>query len=90
MGRGWGGHLPLTNVLLCGTGHFSLCDLRKSKEEYEEEMSRRLMSGEDVGSTSSVCSTHPTEGRAESNKSPDHTAKVKYYFLFAASEAILR
>ncbi|XP_008319555.1 cilia- and flagella-associated protein 36 isoform X2 [Cynoglossus semilaevis] len=49
--------------------------LQKSKEEYEEEMSRRLMSGEDVGSTSSVCSTHPTEGRAESNKSPDHTAK---------------
>lgn len=39
--------------------------LRKSKEEYDEEMSRRLLLDETVGSTSSSCSDKPM---AESSK----------------------
>ncbi|XP_018550780.1 cilia- and flagella-associated protein 36 isoform X2 [Lates calcarifer] len=33
--------------------------LKKSKEEYDEEMSRRLLLEEEVGSTSSICSNKP-------------------------------
>ncbi|XP_033468538.2 cilia- and flagella-associated protein 36 isoform X1 [Epinephelus lanceolatus] len=42
--------------------------LKKSKEEYDEEMSRRLLLEEEVGSTSSSCSDKPmTEGSEAQN-----------------------
>ncbi|XP_068575111.1 cilia- and flagella-associated protein 36 isoform X3 [Cebidichthys violaceus] len=39
--------------------------LKKSKEEYDEEMSRRLLLGEEVGSTSSSCSDKPIAENSE-------------------------
>ncbi|XP_042357526.1 cilia- and flagella-associated protein 36 isoform X2 [Plectropomus leopardus] len=45
--------------------------LRKSKEEYDEEMSRRLLLEEAVGSTSSSCTDKPT---AESRESQNTTS----------------
>lgn len=42
--------------------------LKKSKEEYDEEMSRRLLFEEEIGSTSSSCSDKPmTEGGESQN-----------------------
>ncbi|KAG7228517.1 hypothetical protein INR49_007691 [Caranx melampygus] len=57
--------------------------LKKSKEEYDEEMSRRLLFEEEVGSTSSSCSDKPTAESREAlitSSSPSqqsNTAKVK-------------
>ncbi|XP_056291189.1 cilia- and flagella-associated protein 36 [Pseudoliparis swirei] len=45
--------------------------LKKSKEEYEEEMSRRLLLDEEVGSTSSSCSDKPM---AESSRAQNRTS----------------
>lgn len=39
--------------------------LKQSKEEYDEEMSRRLLLGEEVGSTSSSCSDKPIAVNSE-------------------------
>ncbi|XP_075932084.1 cilia- and flagella-associated protein 36 isoform X2 [Anarhichas minor] len=39
--------------------------LKQSKEEYDEEMSRRLLLGEEVGSTSSSCSDKPIAENSE-------------------------
>uniref|UniRef100_UPI0037E8711D cilia- and flagella-associated protein 36 isoform X2 n=1 Tax=Semicossyphus pulcher TaxID=241346 RepID=UPI0037E8711D len=56
--------------------------LKKSKEEYEEEMSRRLLLDEEVGSTSSSCSDKPmAESRIAHNATSapsqqSNTAKV--------------
>ncbi|KAM4607240.1 cilia- and flagella-associated protein 36 isoform 2-T2 [Polymixia lowei] len=56
--------------------------LKKSKEEYDEEMSRRLLFEEEVGSTSSSCSDRPVaeEGGAQRATSAlsqqSNTAKV--------------
>lgn len=59
--------------------------LRKSKEEYDEEMSRRLLLEEEVGSTSarSSCSDKPIAENREAQKTSSassqqsNTAKVK-------------
>ncbi|XP_044069350.1 cilia- and flagella-associated protein 36 isoform X2 [Siniperca chuatsi] len=57
--------------------------LRKSKEEYDEEMSRRLLSEEEVGSTSSSCSDKPMAESSEAQNTisapsqQSNTAKVK-------------
>uniref|UniRef100_UPI0037E833C6 cilia- and flagella-associated protein 36 isoform X1 n=1 Tax=Semicossyphus pulcher TaxID=241346 RepID=UPI0037E833C6 len=57
--------------------------LKKSKEEYEEEMSRRLLLDEEVGSTSSSCSDKPmAESRIAHNATSapsqqSNTAKAK-------------
>lgn len=57
--------------------------LKKSKEEYDEEMSRRLRLEEEVGSTSSSCSDKPkAESREAHNAAPapsqpSNTAKAK-------------
>ncbi|XP_062257500.1 cilia- and flagella-associated protein 36 isoform X5 [Platichthys flesus] len=57
--------------------------LRKSKEEYEEQMSRRQLLEEEVGSTSSDCSDRPVveSGRAQNTTSAPSqqctNAKVK-------------
>ncbi|XP_034408503.1 cilia- and flagella-associated protein 36 isoform X2 [Cyclopterus lumpus] len=46
--------------------------LKKSKEEYDEEMSRRLLLDEEVGSTSSSCSDKPmAESSGAQNASAD-------------------
>ncbi|XP_034463883.1 cilia- and flagella-associated protein 36 isoform X2 [Hippoglossus hippoglossus] len=57
--------------------------LKKSKEEYEEQMSRRQLFEEEVGSTSSDCSDRPVaeSGRSQNTTSapsqPRTNAKVK-------------
>ncbi|XP_071756165.2 cilia- and flagella-associated protein 36 isoform X2 [Centroberyx gerrardi] len=57
--------------------------LRKSKEEYDEEMSRRLLLEEEVGSTSSSCSDRPKAEGCEAQKAisvpsqQSNTAKAK-------------
>ncbi|XP_044069351.1 cilia- and flagella-associated protein 36 isoform X3 [Siniperca chuatsi] len=57
--------------------------LRKSKEEYDEEMSRRLLSEEEVGSTSSSCSDKPMAESSEAQNTisapsqQSNTAKAK-------------
>ena len=62
--------------------------LRKSKEEYDEEMSRRLLLDEEVGSTSSSCTDKPmAEGREAQNTTSapsqqSNTAKVMHLDLF--------
>lgn len=58
--------------------------LRKSKEEYDEEMSRRMLLEEETCSTSSGCSDKPiAESREAQNVScaasqQSRTAKVRY------------
>ncbi|CAG6016594.1 unnamed protein product [Menidia menidia] len=54
--------------------------LRKSKMEYDEEMSRRLLFEEEVGSTSSCCSDKPvaeSEKAQNTTPAPISTPKVK-------------
>ncbi|XP_034537808.1 cilia- and flagella-associated protein 36 isoform X2 [Notolabrus celidotus] len=57
--------------------------LKKSKEEYDEEMSRRMRLGEEVGSTSSSCSDKPVVESREAHNATSapsqqgNTAKTK-------------
>lgn len=66
--------------------------LRKSKEEYDEEMSRRLLLEEEAGSTSRGCSDKPMaeSGEAQNNTSApsqqSNTAKVRHRELHALNQ----
>lgn len=65
--------------------------LRKSKEEYDEEMSRRLLLEEAVGSTSAARSSYSTKPTAENKEAQNttaapsqqsSTAKVRHHELY--------
>uniref|UniRef100_A0A8C4GIA4 Cilia- and flagella-associated protein 36 n=1 Tax=Dicentrarchus labrax TaxID=13489 RepID=A0A8C4GIA4_DICLA len=62
--------------------------LKKSKEEYDEEMSRRLLLEGEVGSTSSSCSDKPMADSSEAQNTTSapsqqsNTAKVRYQDLY--------
>lgn len=59
--------------------------LRKSKEEYDKEMSRRLLLEEEVGSTSRGCSNKPMADSSEAHnttsalRQQSSTAKVTHH-----------
>lgn len=86
---------PGSNLKLnsCKTRHFHFLPcyflLRKSKEEYDEEMSRRLLLEEEVGSTSarSSCSDKPMAESGEvqiTTSAPSqqsNAAKVRHHEL---------
>lgn len=59
------------NFFIFSLGYFVL---RKSKEEYDEEMSRRLLLEEAVGSTSAARSSYSTKPMAENREAQNTTA----------------
>lgn len=67
--------------------------LRKSKEEYDEEMSKRLLLEEEVGSTSRGCSNKPMADSsvdqitASALSQQSSTAKVRHHRLQIRSVA---